>query len=171
MVTRHRATLLGITASLVLTAILIARFSDAPSAQANAQAEATARIVTAAQAVIASVDAAARAKLVYPFDSPQKTNWSNLPSGIYQRNSLKLGDLTATQQAAVMKLLSVALSADGYRKAVDIMNGDEVLAQGRRGRPRAGVRQGRVSSSRSSARRRQRRRGCCSSEVITSRST
>ena len=69
-------------------------------------------------------------KLVFPFDSPQKTNWSNLPSGIYQRNSLKLGDLTAPQQAAVMKLLSVALSADGYRKVVDVMNGDEVLKRG-----------------------------------------
>ena len=72
----------------------------------------------------------ARAKLVFPFDSPQKTNWSNLPSGIYQRNSLKLGDLTASQLAAVMKLLSVALSADGYRKVVDVMNGDEVLKRG-----------------------------------------
>ena len=133
MVTRHRATLLGISTSVVLAAILVARFSDAPSAQASAQAEATARIVAAAQAVIASVDPAARAKLVFPFDSPQKTNWSNLPSGIYQRNSLKMGDLTASQQAAVMKLLAAALSADGYRKAVDVMNGDEVLKRGATG--------------------------------------
>jgi hypothetical protein len=129
MVTRHRATLLGITASVVLAAGLIARFPDAPRAQSNA-ADTTARIVAAAQAVIASVDAAARAKLVFPFDSPQRTNWSNLPSGIYQRNSLKLGDLTAPQQAAVMRLLSTALSADGYRKVVDVMNGDEVLKRG-----------------------------------------
>jgi hypothetical protein len=130
MVTRHRATLLGITASVVLAAGLIARFPDAPRAQSNAQADTTARIVAAAQAVIASVDAAARAKLVFPFDSPQRTNWSNLPSGIYPRNSLKLGDLTAPQQAAVMRLLSTALSADGYRKVVDVMNGDEVLKRG-----------------------------------------
>ena len=133
MVIRHRATLLGITISATLAAALLARFPDATSAQANAQAETTARIVAAAQAVIASVDAPARAKLVFPFDSPQKTNWSNLPSGIYQRNSLKLGDLNATQQAAVMKLLSVALSAEGYRKAVDVMNGDEVLKRGATG--------------------------------------
>jgi hypothetical protein len=130
MATGHRATLLGITASVILAVLLIAGFSDAPLAQRNAHADTTARIVTAAQAVIASVDAAARARLVFPFDSPQKTNWSNLPSGIYQRNSLKLGDLNASQQAAVMKLLSVALSADGYRKAVDVMNGDEVLKRG-----------------------------------------
>ena len=130
MVTGHRTTLWGITLAATLAAILIARFSDAPHAQANASADTTARIVTAAQAVVSSVDAATRAKLVFPFDSPQKTNWSNLPSGIYQRNSVKLGDLTASQQAAVMKLLSVALSADGFRKAVDVMNGDEVLKRG-----------------------------------------
>ena len=98
MVTRHRATLLGIAISATLAAVLIARFSDAPYAQASPQAETTARIVTAAQAVVASVDAGARAKLVFPFDSPQKTNWSNLPSGIYQRNSVKLGDLSAPQR-------------------------------------------------------------------------
>ncbi len=130
MTTRHRATVLGITATVALAAILIARLSEAPQAQANAQAETTARIVAAAQAVIASVDAGGRAKLVFPFDSSQKSNWSNLPSGIYQRHSLTLGDLTAAHRATVRKLLAVALSADGYRKVVDVMNGDEVLKRG-----------------------------------------
>jgi hypothetical protein len=59
------------------------------------QADTTTRIVKAAQDVVAAVDGPARAKLVFPFESPQKTNWSNLPSGIYKRNSLKIGDLTA----------------------------------------------------------------------------
>ena len=31
-----------------------------------------------------TLDDAGRAKALYPFDSTQKTNWSNLPSGIYQ---------------------------------------------------------------------------------------
>ena len=101
---------------------------------ANNQADTTTRIVKAAQDVISAVDGPARAKLVFPFESPQKTNWSNLPSGIYKRNSLKIGDLTAPQRAAVMKLLSAALSADGYRKVVDIMHGDEVLKRGGGGR-------------------------------------
>ncbi len=117
MTTRHRATVLGITATVALAAILIARLSEAPQAQANAQAETTGRIVAAAQAVIASVDAGGRAKLVFPFDSSQKSNWSNLPSGIYQRHSLKLGDLTAAQRATVMKLLAVALSADAIARS------------------------------------------------------
>ncbi len=104
------------------------------TAPASNQADTTTRIVKAAQDVVAAVDGPARAKLVFPFESPQKTNWSNLPSGIYKRNSLKIGDLTAPQRAAVMKLLSAALSADGYRKVVDIMHGDEVLKRGGGGR-------------------------------------
>ena len=101
---------------------------------AASQADTTTRIVKAAQDVVAAVDGPARAKLVFPFESPQRTNWSNLPSGIYKRNSLKIGDLTAPQRTAVMKLMSAALSADGYRKVIDIMHGDEVLKRGGGGR-------------------------------------
>ena len=63
----------------------------------------------------------------FPFEGPQKTRWSNLPSGIFQRQGLRMGDLTPSQRAAVTNLLSVALSRDGYRKVTDIMRGDEVL--------------------------------------------
>jgi hypothetical protein len=104
------------------------------TAPASKQADTATRIVKAAQDVVSAVDEPARAKLVFPFENPQRTNWSNLPSGIYKRNSLKIGDLTPPQRAAVMKLLSTALSADGYRKVVDIMHGDEVLKRGGGGR-------------------------------------
>ncbi|HEX8028200.1 MAG TPA: DUF3500 domain-containing protein [Vicinamibacterales bacterium] len=62
----------------------------------------------------------------FPFESPQKSKWSNLPSPMYQRNGLRLADLTAAQRA-VMTLLSTALSKEGYQKVVDIMRGHEVL--------------------------------------------
>jgi hypothetical protein len=64
-----------------------------------------------------------------------------LPTGIYKREGLRLGDLTSTERAAVMTLLSVALSADGYRKVNDIMRGDEVLRTGAAG-GRGGGRRG-----------------------------
>ena len=63
----------------------------------------------------------------FPFEGPQKTRWSNLPSPMFQREGLRLGDLTPAQRTAVMTLLSTALSRDGYRKVTDIMRGDEVL--------------------------------------------
>src|SRR4030095_14578285 len=88
---------------------------------------ATAKAVTAADAFLKMLEPAERAKTAFTFNSPQKTNWSNLPSGIYQRNSLRLGDLSPEKRSAAMAVLAAALSADGYKKVNDIMNGDDVL--------------------------------------------
>ena len=101
-----------------------------------------ARIVASAQAVLTTLDEAGRAKVQFPFEGPQKTRWSNLPSGIFPRQGLHLGDLTPAQRASVMSLLSTALSRDGYRKVIDIMRGDEVLRNGQTD-GRAGGRGGR----------------------------
>ena len=99
-------------------------------------AEATARIVAAAQAVLATLDEAGKARVQFPFDGPQKTRWSNLPSGIYERQGLRLADLTVAQRTAVFALLEAALSRSGYQKIRDIMRGDEVL---RTGQPASGA--------------------------------
>jgi len=120
---------------------LVAQRAAAPAA-ARTHADVTARIVTAAQAVLSALDDAGRAKMQFPFDSPQKTKWSNLPSPMFQRNGARLADLTAPQRAAVMNLLSVALSRDGYRKVLDIMHGDEVLREGQGSGGRGGARAG-----------------------------
>jgi len=120
---------------------LVAQRAASPAA-ARTQADVTARIVTAAQAVLSALDDAGRAKTQFPFDSPQKTKWSNLPSPMFQRNGARLADLTAPQRAAVMNLLSVALSRDGYRKVLDIMHGDEVLREGQGSGGRGGARAG-----------------------------
>ena len=121
---------LGTIACLGVFVAAAARAPDqqntAPSAQAAA-VEATARIVASAQAFVATLDEAGRAKVQFPFDSPQKSRWSNLPTGIFKREGLRMGDLTPAQRAAAMALLSTALSQDGYRKVVEIMGGDEVL--------------------------------------------
>jgi len=94
----------------------------------------TAGIVSAAQALLKTLDSTALAKVQFPFDSPQKTRWSNLPTGIFERRGLRLGDLTPAQKTAVMTLLRTALSVDGYRKVTEIMKGDEVLRTGQSGR-------------------------------------
>src|SRR5215210_600895 len=113
--------------AIVSAAAIAQRATVAPATTANTPAEATSRIVSAAQAVLASLDAAGRARVQFPFDGPQKTRWSNLPSGIFQRQGLRMGDLTPAQRAAVMMLLTTALSRNGYRKVTEIMRGDEVL--------------------------------------------
>jgi hypothetical protein len=101
---------------------------------ATAPADATARIVAAARALLATLDEAGKAKVQFPFDdAAQKKRWSNLPSPMFARDGLRLGDLTPPQRAAVTSLLQAALSADGYRKVTEIMKGDEVLKTGGRG--------------------------------------
>jgi len=126
------------TASLLLGIVLVVgaggQQRSAPPAQAN-PADATARIVKAAEALLATLDDAGRARVQFPFDGPQLTRWSNLPTGIFRREGLRMGDLTPPQRASATSLLQAALSADGYRKVTDIIRAEEVLraASGGRG--------------------------------------
>jgi hypothetical protein len=93
----------------------------------TSQAPVTAKTVAAANDFLATLSNADRAKVSFPFNSPQRTGWSNLPSGIFQRNGLRLGDLTQRQRSAALALVASALSREGYQKVTEIMNGDEVL--------------------------------------------
>jgi WD40 repeat protein len=101
---------------VALAASVAAQRSPSPPAQ-TAGADATARIVASAQAFLGTLDEAGRTKVQFPFDSPQKARWSNLPTGIYKREGLRLGDLTLPQRAAAMAILSAAFSPDGTRVA------------------------------------------------------
>jgi hypothetical protein len=131
------AAMLGAGVVMTVLAQQPATRPPAPGA-GGAPAEATARIVAAAQAVVATLDDAGRTTVQFPFDGPQKTRWSNLPSPMYERRGLRLADLTEPQRAAVMTLLSTALSRDGYQKVLNIMEGDEVLRTRGGGRGRGG---------------------------------
>ena len=122
----------------VAAVVLAQRDATPTSALPSPSTDATARIVAAAQALVATLNDAGRTKVQLPFDGPQKTRWSNLPTGIFAREGLRLGDLTPPQRAAAMTLLSVALSPDGYRKVLEIMRGDEVLRQAQSGTGAAG---------------------------------
>jgi hypothetical protein len=85
-----------------------------------------------------TLDEAGRGKVQFPFEGPQQTRWSNLPTGIFARQGLRLGDLTPPQRAAVNDLLQAALSPDGYRKVTEIIRGDEMLRAGGGGGAPAG---------------------------------
>jgi hypothetical protein len=118
-----------LAAALVVSGIAITHRTSAQS-PAGTSADTTSRIVAAANAVLASLDDAGRAKVQFPLEGPQKTRWSNLPSPMFQRQGLLLADLTPAQRTAVTTLLTTALSKDGYRKVTEIMRGDEVLKTG-----------------------------------------
>jgi hypothetical protein len=100
----------------------------------------TAKAVDAANAFLATLSADERAKCTFGFASSQRTGWSNLPSGIFQRNGLRFGDITPRQREAALELVASALSREGYQKVTNIMNGDEVLKNA--GGGQTGPRQG-----------------------------
>src|SRR5215475_4046627 len=92
------------------------------------------KTVAAAKALLATLDDAGRAKVSFAFNSDQKSKWSNLPVGIYNRNGLRWGDMSAAQREATLKLLAAALSKQGLQKVKEIMEGDEVLKLSESGR-------------------------------------
>lgn len=104
------------------------------AATAVSNAGTTSRLVAAANALLATLNDTQRMQGMFAFGSPQRTGWSNLPSGIFRRNGWRLGDLTPPQRTAALALVAAALSRDGYEKVTNIMNGDEVLRNAGGGR-------------------------------------
>ena len=71
-----------------------------------------------------------------PVRGPQKTRWSNLPTGIFERQGLRMGDLTPPQRAAVDH------AAAGGVERRRIPQGDRDHARRRRGRCAPAARRG-----------------------------
>jgi hypothetical protein len=63
-------------------------------------------------------------KTQYRFDDPERFNWHFVPRS---RNGIALRDLDAAQRDAVFGMLKTALSAQGYQKAYNIVNLENVL--------------------------------------------
>ena len=105
----------------------------APTAKPTAAATAppavdtTAKTVAAANAFLATLDDAERAKVTLPFDSEQKAKWSNFPVGMVPRNGVRWGDLNTLQRQSALQLLATVLSKTGLDKVRAIMEGDEIL--------------------------------------------
>jgi hypothetical protein len=116
------------------------RTGSPPPVKSAATGTVTARVVEAANQFLATLADAERSKCTFGFTSSQRTGWSNLPTGIFQRNGLRFGDMTSRQREAAFALVAAALSREGYQKVTDIMNGDEVLKNA--GGGRTGGRQG-----------------------------
>ena len=76
----------------------------------------TAAIIAAAKKFLATLDDAQRGKVVFAFkDETQRKRWSNLPTAIFKRQGLRMGDLTKPQREAVLAVLAAALSTSMWR--------------------------------------------------------
>jgi hypothetical protein len=94
----------------------------------------TEETVAAAKKFLATLDDGQRGKVVYDFkDAAQRRRWSNLPTSFVKRGGLRMGDLTKPQREAALAVVAAALSAQGYEKVTQIVEGDEQLKKGDRG--------------------------------------
>jgi hypothetical protein len=91
---------------------------------------ATPAIVAAAKKFLAALDDAQRGRVVFDFkDEAQRKRWSNLPTAIFKRQGLRMGDLTRPQREAALAVLAAALSPPGYEKILQIVEAEEALKQ------------------------------------------
>ncbi len=98
----------------LVAALPVAVGFQSPSPVASAtKGTVTARVVEAANAFLATLNATERTKCTFGFTSSQRTGWSNLPTGIFQRNGLRFGDMTPRQREAALRLVAAALSREG----------------------------------------------------------
>jgi hypothetical protein len=93
----------------------------APSA-APAQPALASTIAVAANRFLDTLNAAARDKATYPFDDAERVRWHWTTPGGFPRNGVSLKELGEPQRAQAMALLRESVSADGYKKAQDIIS-------------------------------------------------
>jgi hypothetical protein len=120
------------TRRLRLTPLILCLLSHA-SAQTP-----TARIVSAANAYLKTLDDKQRQSVLFAYDDEeQRKRWSNFPISIVPRAGIAVKDMSPAQLAAAWALLASALSPKGFEKVRQIMQADETLktSEGGRGGP------------------------------------
>src|ERR1039457_1528340 len=105
------------------------RTGSPPSVKSAATGTVTAKVVEAANQFLVTLTDAERSKCTFGFTSSQRTGWSNLPTGIFQRNGLRFGDMTSRQREAALTLVCRSPERRGDQKVTDIMNGDEEIGR------------------------------------------
>jgi hypothetical protein len=107
----------------VLTLILVCSSMTAVRAQT-----ATARIVSAANTFLSTLDEKQRQKVLFAFnDEKQRANWSNFPTSFVPRAGVSLKELNTAQRSAALALVSSALSRRGFENYFDGPKPDPTL--------------------------------------------
>ena len=97
-----------------------------PGAAQSQQTAPTADIVHAAESFLNTLSPEQRQKVMYAFDdATQRARWSNFPTGVVARGGINLKQMSASQQAAAMKLLATVLSPMGLEKVNEIREADD----------------------------------------------
>jgi hypothetical protein len=108
------------------------------SLTADTSRTATSRIVSAANNFLSTLNEKQRQAVLFAFDDQeQRKRWSNFPIVMVPRAGISLKEMNSAQRSAAMALVGSALSARGFEKVQEIMEGDEVLKnnEGNNSRP------------------------------------
>ena len=109
-----------------LRAMIAIWVMTAPVAAAIAQTV-PARVAAAANGFLATLSEKQRQSVLYSFDDEQqRQRWSNFPTIVVHRSGMSLKDMNPAQRSAAMALVHSVLSARGFEKVEQIMEGDEV---------------------------------------------
>jgi hypothetical protein len=93
-------------------------------------------MAAAARAFVDSLDESQQRKAIFPINSPERREWTNLPPASTAAG-LRLGDCNEEQIRALCDLMAAILSESGYKKLCHVMLADDQLLSN--GRPRAGI--------------------------------
>ncbi|KAI5461277.1 hypothetical protein BGZ63DRAFT_414077 [Mariannaea sp. PMI_226] len=85
-------------------------------------------IVQATESFLQLLDDAQRQKTCYHVDSPEWRTWSN-PEFLLSDKGIRLEEITPAQKAAVLKVLQLTLSPEGYQKAIGAMRVNGFLGE------------------------------------------
>ena len=119
----------------IFIALILISVGVAVSSQTGPSVDSTKRAVAAAEAFLATLTPAQRAKANLDLNEKTRTVWSNLPTGVAmqvgatERNGLKLGDMNPAQEKAALALVAATLSRGGYQKAIQIVDADQLLEE------------------------------------------
>jgi hypothetical protein len=104
---------------------------DVQSENSTIRASSTEGIARAADASNSTLSEKQLATAIYAFDDPVRSNWSNLPAGMldYQRNGVRIGELSAQQVEAMQEFLATALSPIGYSTIIGIVGAEGELEE------------------------------------------
>ena len=92
------------------------------------------RMVTAAQAFLASLNDEQKAQASFAFDDKERTNWNFIPlqdnkTKKSTRKGLPLEDMTPAQKKAALALVKAGTSEVGFNAATTIMNLEKILKE------------------------------------------
>lgn len=86
-------------------------------------------IVDAANAFLASLTDKQKQKVSFTIDSDEWLHWSNVDSGIFQREGISLKAMSAEQKQKAFALMAASLSAKGLEQSKNIMKTDQTLKE------------------------------------------